>query len=172
LPRNNFSDPFELADGEVTLSFLPDFLGEDEKLPAGCPRLKIPEDWQKVVILAFPNPKNSVFPVQFKAFDASGNQFGSGDLLFINFSRSNVFGTIGSKKLQLGKGETKVVRAPTAQQGDYKVKLDVIPEATGNRQRFLRQTWRHDPKRRQVVMVLPQAPPRQVSYYAASISDW
>lgn len=171
LPRNNFSQKIELIDGPLKLYFLPDIMPAGVDFPVDAPSLQVSETWDKVLILAFADPENPIFPVRFRAINARDDSFGDGDYLFLNFSKMAIGGYFGSDKFILPSKESKVVSAPVSEKGDFKVRLDAIDKQSMKRQRFMRKTWRYDPSCRNVVLVIPLDPPRNLTYYVAPVRD-
>ncbi|MDQ8196179.1 hypothetical protein QEH59_17215 [Coraliomargarita sp. SDUM461004] len=146
LPRRNFSKPFELAEGALRVSLLPAALAEGVSIPEQAPAIQIPKEWDKVLILAFPDPNNPIFPIRLKALDASDDVFGPGELLFINFAEVSIFGMVGEQKLLLHPETIQVISHPIPDKGEYQIKLDSVKNDIESRRWLMRQTWRHQPK--------------------------
>lgn len=172
LERRNFSKSFELAGGDLRLAFMPSVLPEGAVFPVEAPALVIPKQWKKVLILVFHDPTNPIMPIRLQALNANDNVFGPGELLFINYSDISIFGLVGEKKLLLHPETTEVVSHPIPKMGEYQVKLDSVENDIESRRWLMRQTWRHQPKVRRVVFVLPLPAPRTVKLYTAPIRDF
>lgn len=172
LPRRNFSKSFNLVEGDLRVSLLPAALPEDTPVPEAAPSINIPKDWEKVLILAFPDPSNQILPIRLKALDASDDVFGPGELLFINFAEVSIFGLVGEHKLLLHPETIKVISHPIPERGEYQIKLDSVKGDIESRRWLMRQTWRHQPNVRRVVFVLPLPAPRTVRLYSAPIRDF
>lgn len=171
LPKNNFSISYKLASGDIVLKFLPSLLNEDEKFPVNAPSLNIPASWEKVLILAFSDPKNPVMPVRFKAVNASQGTLGKGDRMFINFTDNNVFGLVGKKKLSLKANSTAIVKIIARPKEEYRVQLDRIDPVLKKRLPLIRQMWRHSARRRSLILIYSPAGSTSVTYYNAPIRD-
>lgn len=171
LERNNFSSSFGLAEGELILRFLPSILPDDTEFPAKAPMAKVPEGWEKVLILAFHDPKNPVMPVSFKVINASPEKLGKGDRMFINFTDSDVFGLVGSRKLTLRANSTKIVKNAANPGEEYQVQLDRIDPVRKKRLPFIRQTWRQSATRRSLIFVYSPAGSAGITYYNAPVRD-
>jgi hypothetical protein len=171
LERNNFSDTFKLADGEVTLRFLGRELAKDEEFPAGAPSVEVSADYDKILILAFPNPGNSVFPVTFKVINANDEEFGAGDRMFINFTDSRIIGNVGRKTLELGAFSIAVLKDAGKPKEEYQVSLNRIDPDVGKPVTFIRQKWRQSASRRALIFIYAPAGSRGVTYYSAPIRD-
>lgn len=172
LPRHNFTKSFDLHNGKLKLSFLPSLLAEDAELPEAAPSVTIPKKWEKVLLLVFQDPSNSVMPIRVKALNASDDVFGPGELLFINYSQISIFGLIGEQKLLVHPKQMKVVSAPIAKMGEYQVKLDSVEDDIESRRWLMRQTWRHHPNVRRVVFAFPLPAPRTVKLYSAPLRNF
>lgn len=169
LERHNFSKSFDLAQGAISLGFLPQKLPKNELFPALAPSVSIPKGWKKVLILVFEDLGNPIMPIRLKAIDASDDVFAPGELLFINYSEASIFGLVGDKKLLLKPQTTVLVSDPVKKKGSYKVKLDSVQETIETRQWLLRQSWRHEPDVRRVVFVFPLPAPRVAKLYTTPI---
>lgn len=172
LKRHNFSKSFDLAGGDLRLSFLPSLLPEGVPFPQAAPSLDIPKQWKKVLILVFSDPSNPIMPIRLKALNANDNVFGPGEMLFINYSEISIFGLVGEKKLLLHPETTEVISNPIPKKGEYQVKLDSVDSEVESRRWLMRQTWRHQPSVRRVVFVLPLPAPRTVKLYTAPIRNF
>jgi hypothetical protein len=172
LNRHHFSDSFEIPSGDIVLQFVSKELSEDQLMPETAPRLKIPKEWKKVLIMVSEDLENAVFPISLNAIDASDDVFGPGEILFINFSEIGIFGMIGDKKLVLKPQATAVISNPASKREDYYVQLDSVEGTIDTRRWFLRQRWRHQPKQRYVAFVIPMPKPRVAKIYATPIRDF
>lgn len=172
LGRHNFSKSFDLAGGDLRLSFLPEPLPPGVPFPEAAPVLNIPKQWKKVLILVFPDPSNPIMPIRLKAINANDDVFGPGELLFINYSKISIFGLLGEKKLLVHPEQMKVISSPIPEKGEYQVKLDSVEDDIESRRWLMRQTWRHQPSVRRVVFALPLPAPRTVKLYTAPVRDF
>ena len=172
LARNNFSESFEISAGAIRLYFLPDVFSEGEAFPKSAPSLAIPEGWSKVLILVSKDAKNRVLPIQMKAINASDDQFGPGELYFMNFTKSAIFGRVGEKKLNLKAGSFQIIKEPIKKMGYYRIELDSMGKKEKDRSWLLRQSWVHQPKVRRVVFVLPLPQQKRIKLYSTAIRDF
>lgn len=172
LSRHHFSDSFEIPSGDIVLQFVSKELSDDQLMPEAAPRLKIPKEWKKVLIMVSEDLENAVFPITLNAIDASDDVFGPGELLFINFSEIGIFGMIGDKKLVLKPKTTALISSPASKKEDYYVQLDSVEGTIETRRWFLRQRWRHQPEQRYVAFVIPLPKPRVAKIYATPIRDF
>lgn len=169
LPRSNFSETFEIPRGDIELSFLPGPLGPRQKLPERAPVAKIPEAWEKVLILVFQNDRNPIMPIRVQPINASDDVFGPGSIYMINFSEIGIAGDLGDQKLQLKPKSVKVVKSPISQDGFYTAKLDAYVAVGEKPRRFIKQMWQHQSDTRQVLFILPKPAPRYATYYCAPV---
>lgn len=171
LPRNNFSESFKLAKGDVVLQFLPTELAPDSRLPENAPSVHIPKHWEKVLILAFTDSSNPVFPVRFKVINADAGKFGPGDRMFINFTDSDVFGFVGKQKLTLKSNSTKVVKNAAGPMEEFQARLDRIDPVSKKRVTFIRQIWRQSATRRSLMFIYSPPGSTAVTYYNAPVRN-
>ena len=173
LERNNFSESFELGAGALRLMLLPSETLEEGPDAKAAPFLKIPENWNKVLIVVSEDSSNEVLPIRLQGINANKDQFGPGELLFVNLSERHVFGMVGEKKLQLASKGKTLISNPKKERGEYHVELDSIKgEDKKSRRWMLRQTWRHQPAVRRLIFVLPLPPPRNLKLYSAPIRNF
>ena len=169
LPRSNFSQTFEIPDGDLNLRFLPSMLEEGAKVPTKIPGTRIPEGWEKTLLLVFEDSRNKAMPIRVQAINASDNAFGPGSVYVANFSEIGVMGTVGDKKLRLKPKAVEIIKSPISEEGYYPAKLDKVIVGDPKPQRFIRQMWGHDEKVRQVLFILPKPAPLHATYYCAPI---
>jgi hypothetical protein len=172
LPRSNFSQTFEIPRGNQEIRFLKTPITERQKIPKYAPAVRIPEAWQKALLLVFDDPNNPVMPITVKAIDASDNVFGPGSICAINFSKIGVIGTIGDKELKLGPMTSQIISDPIPENGYYPTKLFGVTERGAKPRRFIKQMWQHEQDTRQVLFILPKPAPRHATYYCAPIRDF
>lgn len=171
LPRHNFSDNVVIPKGDTVLHFLPTPLSEGEELPEKAPKVRIPEGWQKVLLLVAEDKGNSILPIRVKAINASDSVFGPGSIYMMNLSKIRIGGTIGDKNLDLRPGKVQILKNPISGNGFYPTKLYSIATPGARPQRFIKQMWEKDGNTRQVLFILPKPAPQHATYYCAPISD-
>ncbi len=172
LPKNNFSKTIDLEDGDTKLYFLPSELTtDDEKLPADTPSVSVPAAWSKVLIFAHLDPSNNILPIRFNVINAGDDKLGTGDLLFINSSDSDIHGTVGSKKLSLKSKSTEVISDQAAPEALYRVKLNRLDKKRNISVTFIRQKWPMIKNSSAVVFVYNQANSNRITYYTAPVKN-
>lgn len=172
LPRNNFSEDIIIPKGDVMLTFLPSSLADGQEVPANAPKVRIPGNWTKVLLLISEDKSNSLLPIRAKAINASDNVFGPGSIYMMNLSKIRIGGTIGDKKLDLRPRSVEILKNPIRGNGFYATKLYSITTPGAKPQRFIKQMWKKDDATRQVLFILPKPPPVFATYYCAPISDF
>ncbi|MFC7338716.1 hypothetical protein ACFQY0_16090 [Haloferula chungangensis] len=172
LPRDNFSESFEIPDGNLNLSFLPSALEEGAKPPKNAPSVAISENWSKVLLLVQEDKSNAAMPIKLMAIDASDNVFGPGSIYMMNLSTIRIGGTLGNKELDLKPRSVQIVKSPSAKDGYYPAILYAQIKKGEKPQRFIKQMWGHDDNIRKVLFVLPKPPPHYATYYSAPIRDF
>ncbi|MGJ8650352.1 MAG: hypothetical protein ACSHX4_08325 [Opitutaceae bacterium] len=172
LPRSNFSGTFEIPRGDILLSFLPAPLGPQEKMPERAPAAKIPETWDKVLLLVFENDRNPIMPIRVQPINASDDVFGPGSIYMVNFSDIGIAGAIGDKELQLKPKSVKIIKDPIPQNGFYNAKLDAYIGKGEKPRRFIKQMWQHEQNTRQILFIFPRPAPRYATYYCAPVEGF
>ncbi len=171
LGRHNFSKSFNLATKANRLYFLPRALLEDEPMPENAPSVRVPRKWKKVLILVFEDKSNPILPIQLKAINASDDEFGPGELFFVNFSEMTVFGLVGDKKLVSKPSTTEIISTPREGRGTYMLRLHTFKDDVNKRRRLIQQKCQFDPSERVVTFMVPLPAPRMVKIYSAPVKD-
>lgn len=156
LPQRNFSPEVNAPDGDLELVCLQSAPDAGQKLPAGAPRVRIPKEWDRCLLLFFPDPKNTVFPARIIAVNASDAEFKAGESLLFNVSPATVRGTFGDKVVKASPGEKVVIPPPIDRKGDYLVAIDSAMPGDKEPTPICRTTWRHEPEARQILFVTPE----------------
>lgn len=169
LPRDNFSETFEIPEGDITLSFLPGELEKGKQVPEDAPAVDVSGQWEKILLLVIEDDENATMPIRVQAVDASDKVFRPGSIYMNNFSEVEVVGTIGDKEIVLNPGDARVLKRPVSKAGSYPVKLEKRTPGEDSKQRFIRQMWVYDEEVRQVLFILPKGTPQRATYYCAPI---
>ncbi|MGJ8652759.1 MAG: hypothetical protein ACSHX8_05760 [Opitutaceae bacterium] len=172
LPGYNFTPCYDIPAGEQILRFLLEPLAVGEEFPQGAPFVRVPEKWQKVLVLAFHDPQNPTLPVKFRAINASPSKFDNGNTMFINFSPKVIFGMLGDKKLIVQPGKVVVKKDSYPLDEDYFVSLrQMNPDKTEN-YRFLTKMFRHYPDQRKMVFIYVPEGSKSVRYFVTTIREY
>ena len=156
LPQRNFSPEASAPDGDLELACLQGEPAAGQPIPAGAPRVKIPKEWKRCLLLFFPDPKNPVFPARIIAVNASDEEFKPGESLLFNVSQATVRGKFGDKVVKASPGEKVVIPPPINRKGDFLVAIDSAMPGDKEPTPICRTTWRHEPEARQVLFVTPE----------------
>ena len=171
LPKYHFTPCYEIGAGENTLYFLPALLEKEQGLPKGAPSVTIPAGWQKVLVVAYQDVRNSVMPVKFRAFDASPANFDNSDTLFINLSPKVVHGTLGNTPVVVNPDTTWVAKYAPADGEDYNVTLSQMNSDKSEDYRFLTKVFRHYTDRRRVFFIFMTDEMSEPDYYITTLAD-
>ncbi|MGJ8654962.1 MAG: hypothetical protein ACSHX6_00820 [Akkermansiaceae bacterium] len=155
LPGRNLSPAEKLPSGALQLAILTSEPVEGEEIPGGAPKVFIPEDWKRVILVFVPAPKNKVFPAKVIAINASKGQFAMGDTMVYNLTRSVFMGKFGKNALRVNPMKSGMVAAPRNDAGAYPVAIDCILRGAKERSVICRTNWMHNPKARQILFVAP-----------------
>lgn len=171
LKRNNFSKSFKLSSGDLVLRFLGSKIVEGEEFPVGAPSVSVPAAYEKILILAFPDPQNPVLPVRFKVINANQGSFGEGDRMFINFTDNKIAGAVGRKKLELDPLSIAVVKNAAGPKEEYPVSLDRLAPGQNKPVTFIRQNWRQSATQRSLIFIFSPPGGSGVTYYNAPVRN-
>jgi hypothetical protein len=172
LDKRNFSKSFDIGEGPIRMAFLPSLLAEGVEVPGSAPSVVIPEDWKKVLILAFEDASNAVMPIRLQAINASDNVFAPGGILIINFSELTVFGKLGDEKLVSRPSSVEFIKQPIPERGHYATSLYTYQSDSKKRRPLLKQRWQYNPGVRIITFITSAPPPRLVKLYSAPIPDF
>ena len=172
LTRTSFSETFHIPQGKLRLSFLPKPLVDGEVPDSRPPVVNIPESWEKVLLLVIEHKQNRLMPIRVKAINASDNAFGPGSIYMLNYSDLAIYGTMGTKKLQLKPQSIQIFKKPIEKNGYYPVKLQSLVKGETQPRRFIRQMWSNSDQVRNVLFIIPKPAPMHATYYCAPIRDF
>jgi hypothetical protein len=155
LPTRNLSPEVSLPKGDLVITILGKIPTDKDKIPKAAQRVKIPKDWQRCILLFFPNPKNKLFPAKVIAVNASRTNFPKGDTLIYNVSTATLIAEFGKQRVRVKPKKTGLVKAPMKKFGSYPVAIDCILNGEKKRSTICRTNWQHDPQARQILFVVP-----------------
>jgi hypothetical protein len=156
LPQRNFSPEVDMPEGDLELACLTGSPAAGEALPAGAPRVKIPKEWKRGLLLFFPDPANRLFPARIVAVNASQADFKMGQSLVFNVSKATIRGKFGNEVITVAPGGKAIIKPPVDKQGDYLVAIDSAMPGDKEATPICRTTWRHEPEARQILFVTPE----------------
>jgi hypothetical protein len=170
-PRSNISDAVKLPDGGENFFLVPEVLPEDGVIPKNAPRVGIPKAWTLSALLISKDASNPVLPVRATPVNMSDSVFKPGEMLWINLTDITVGGRIGDTKLLLKPKSNGLLKTPKSERGDYPVVIDCLIPGDKKTRWLVRQTWRHNPRARQLVFVQPLEPPRIATLHSVSFYE-
>ena len=157
LPQRNFSPEVNAPEGDLDLLCLTGPPATGKAVPAGAPRVKLPKEWKRSLLLFFPDPSNSAFPARVIAINASEADFKMGHSLVFNVSKATIRGKFGNEVVTVSPGAKAVIKPPVNGKGDYLVAIDSAMPGDKEATPICRTTWRHEPEARQILFVTPEA---------------
>ncbi len=155
LPKRNLSQEFDLPGGDLLLAALQSHPKEGEAPPKDTPTVRIPESWNRCILLFFPDPSNDTFPVRIIPVNATQAVFPLGKTLVFNLSDAKLIASFGGQKVSIPSSEQGIIEAPIKEFGSYPVAIDFLPENSETPLAVCRTTWQHDPESRQILFVVP-----------------
>ncbi len=153
LPRMNLSRVYSLRVGELTLRMLDKSVSDASKVPENVPLVVVPEDYKHIYLVVFHDPKNDQVPVRMAVINANDERIALGEMLWVNYSKSMVSGTIGSQDLKIEAGEESLIKEPAKDRGGYSVEMTFRDPGEDLNRPLVESRWRHDPRSRSIVFI-------------------
>ena len=172
LPQYNFTPCYDIPAGDQILRFLPRQFLPGEEMPEDAPFVRIPEQWNKVFVLAFHNPANRTMPLQFKAINASPSKFDNGNTMFINFSPKVIYGMLGDNRLIVKPGSMVIKKDSYPDGEDYSVNLRQMNPDRSQDYRFLTKMFRHYPDQRKIMFIYSPEGSKSVKYFVTTVREY
>lgn len=155
LPSRNLSPEIQLPAGNLSLAVLTRTPATGEAVNPNSPLVKIPEAWDRCILLFFPDPGNKVFPAKVIPVNASKSDFRLGETLIYNVAPATVLARFGDKTYRIEPGKSTVVAPPIAGSGSYQVSIDCTLPGETQPTAVCRSSWQHEPEARQILFVTP-----------------
>lgn len=154
LPQRNLSVAVELPAGDLTVAVLPEKPTQSE-IPAGAPKIKIPEAWTSCILLFFHDPANSVFPARVIPVNTSAADFPLGQTVMFNVSTATILAKFGSEIIRVNPGQSGTVKPSSSEDGNYLVAIDCAYPGDKEPIAVCRSTWPLEENARQIMFVTP-----------------
>ena len=130
LPARNLSPEIQLPAGDLSLAVLTHKPATGETVNPNSPLVKIPEAWDRCILLFFPDPENKVFPAKVIPVNASKPDFRLGETLIYNVTAASVSARFADRAYPIDPGKSAVIAPPIAGSGSYPVAI--VHSARGN----------------------------------------
>ncbi len=163
LPQMNFSEPYPLPAGALTLRLLPAPPEDPAAIDPAAPSAVLAAEISHCYLLLSPDPENSVAPVKIQVIDASMDRFRRGQMLWFNLTAHRVGGILGSQRLAMNPNSRTIVDAPADGNESYPVELSYHPIDDPRLRPICRTTWQQNPNARSVYFVVQEAGKRNPS---------
>lgn len=154
LPRMNLSRIYKLPPGATQLCLLASPVTDPAAVPAGAPRVDIPESADGIYLILAHDPANPVAPVRMQVVDASSARLRSGQMRWFNLTPHAIGGIVGSEKLSMASRSQVTLQAPANGNADYDVRLAYRISGEEQYRPICETKWRHDPRSRFIVFVI------------------
>lgn len=155
LPCQNLSPVYKMSSGVINLRMVTEVPANGEPPPEGAPSAPVAEGFEDCYLFLTSDPENPIAPVSIRVLDASLARIGRGEMLWINLTDKTITGTAGNSELLLLPDACEVAKEPRQGQGDYPVALNFLIGEEAARHPLCQTTWRHDPRSRSLVCILP-----------------
>lgn len=154
LPTLNFSDPYPLASGDLTLRLLSKPPEKDQPPPAEAPGAKVAAATRDLYLLVASDPDNKVAPLRLQVVEANPDKFRKGQSMWFNLTPHAVGGKQGDRTVDLKPNSRAIIDAPVSGFEDYPVKIGYQPADGKPVKSICSGVWRHDPTARNVIFVV------------------
>lgn len=155
LPRMNLSQVYKLPAGPLKLKMLSKPITDPKLLPKGAPSVNISANLTDFYLLVTSNPKNKVVPVRLRVINANAGRVKRGQMLWYNLTKKTITGKIGKQKLHLKPSNHRVIKEPIKGKKNYPVELQFTIPGDNFVHPLCETQWRHDPRSRSIVFVVP-----------------
>ncbi len=155
LPARNLSPEIQLPAGDLSLAVLTHKPAAGEAINPNSPLVKIPEAWDRCILLFFPDPENKAFPAKVIPVNASKSDFQLGETLIYNVTPATVLARFADRVYRIDPGKSAVIAPPLAGFGSYPVAIDCTLPGETQPTAICRSSWQHDPEARQILFVTP-----------------
>ncbi len=154
VPGMNLSKAYKLPQGRISLALLPAPLADPAQLPPGTPTVLVPEEATDVYLLVVYDPSKEDAPVSLHLADANAEQLRNGRTLWINLTKQEVSGTLGTQSLDLKPMARALTDAPRDDAGAYDVSLGYRVEGEEQLRTISETRWQHNPAARNLGFVI------------------
>ncbi len=154
LPRMNFSKPYELPAGSLTLHLLAAPPPEGQAPSSAAPSAPVAEAAGDIYLIASPDRSNKEVPVRLQVIDASADRFKAGQMMWYNLTAHEVGGQVGKRKLALKARSRAITEAPANGAEEYPVNLSYRIAGKDPLYPLCETRWVHDPAARTVLFIL------------------
>jgi len=157
LPQMNLSPVYKLPAGELVIRLLTTAPLKPEEVSPDAPKAAVPESLTDFYLLVSSDPANKIVPVKLQVIDADASKFRPGQMLWFNLTPNSVGGQVGTEQLAMAANSKAIMNAPASKNEDYNVNLSFRMPGNEVLYPLCETKWRHDPRSRSVLFVIPQA---------------
>jgi len=157
LPKRNFTPRIPIPTGDLSLSLVAALPAEGTPPPTGAPKIRIPADWQRVIVVLIAAPSNPVFPVRPLVLNENQKGYQKGDILACNFSQTQIIANLGKNSTAIKPGQRLILTPPDSDGRIYHTTIDRIEE--GKTLPLFSGKWRKYDDRKQILFITPSHRP-------------
>lgn len=144
LPSMNLSEVIKLPKGDISIAMTQQKIIDPEQIPAGVPKVNIPENVSHCYIIIMPDLKNPHFPVKLNLVDAGDAKFKVGETLWYNFTEHRILAKLGKVDFDITPKGRAISKAPQEKSGYYVARFAYMPQGTQAAAPITEQSWWHD----------------------------
>jgi hypothetical protein len=156
LPRLNFSKPYTLPSGPLTLHLLAEPPAQGQPPKPSSPTAKVPEEIGDFYLLVSPDPANKILPVRLQVINAGSSHFKTGQMLWYNLTDNTVGGQVGEQRLEIQPRSKVILDSPAKGNGEYHVNLNYRMVGNDHLYPLCETRWVYDPAARTVFFIIQQ----------------
>jgi hypothetical protein len=167
LPQMNFSEPYPLPPGPLTLRLLAEPPADPAAPDPSAPSAGLAANIAHCYLLLTHDPANRQVPVKIQVIDASADRFRTGQMLWFNLTPHRVGGTLGKRRLAIEPGSRTILEPPATGNEPYEVEIGYQPTGESRVRPICRTSWQHNPNARTVHFIIQdhaKRPPRIMGF--------
>lgn len=168
LPGMNLSPVYKLRPGTLELRLLPSPVTDPKTVSPDAPSVVVPAAYTDFYLLVAMDRENKIVPVQMTVVNANNDRLSRGQMLWFNLTDKAIAGKVGREKLALSPGARAVIKEPRSGKGDYPVDLYFLIKGDDFVHPLCETQWRHDPRSRSLVFIIPEKNRRVPRVFAFS----
>ena len=144
LPSQNLSQILTLPKGNTILYITPEEIKDPENIPAGTPKVLIPETVTDCYLILMPDNRNKQFPVKINLIDSGDQKLKPGETLWFNFTNHRILAKLGAQDFKIEPATRAISKSPMTSSGYYVARFAFQANAQGPYAPITEQSWWYD----------------------------
>lgn len=164
LNKHGVSEPISISDNCEKLFFSK----IDGEVPQDLNRkdamVKLEKEWKDILLVVHYNVEKPFFPAKFMVYSVGDKELKKGRLLFVNLSKDNLSGDVGTQECNMSTGTSYVIETSVeSEQKSFNVSLDSFRDGKKTAP-ILRRVWGHVPQLKSVFIFYDDLKNARVTY--------